>query len=120
MHKILLVDDLPEFVQAEKELLDEYEVDCDIKTISNSELAIPMLENNRFDLVILDIMMPKKNGLDLLREIRSLSNIPVVVYTAYSHLYPPEQLLKMGASHVVTKPANVDILVKIIGELPKE
>lgn len=117
MSKILLVDDLPDFVEAEKAYLEEYDPTFKIDTITNSESAMEVLEREHFDVVILDIMMPKKDGLQLLREIKQKFDIPVIIYSAYVNLYPPEELLQQGASYVISKPANMDYLISKIREL---
>lgn len=117
MSRILLVDDVPEFVEAEKEILKEYDPTFDIETLSDPESALEVLGQRSFDLVILDIVMPQKDGLELLREIKAKYDLPVIIYSAYVDLYPPADLLEQGASCVISKPANLEFLIQCIREL---
>ncbi len=117
MSKILLVDDLPELIEAEKEILKEYDSTFEIETLTNPEDAIDMISKNDFDVIITDIVMPKMDGLQLLREIRKNFDTPVIIYSAYVHLYPPSELLDQGASFVISKPANLEFLIRCIKDL---
>lgn len=117
MSRILLVDDLPEFVEAEKAYLNEADPEFDVETSTDPEDVMELLSHKTFDLIILDIMMPRKDGLTLLREIRKHYETPVIIYSAYVHLYPPEDLLSQGADYVISKPANMDFLIRKIREI---
>ncbi|OFZ40351.1 MAG: hypothetical protein A3D92_20765 [Bacteroidetes bacterium RIFCSPHIGHO2_02_FULL_44_7] len=117
MKRILLVDDLAEFVEVEKAYLNEYDESFDIETLSDPEEAMALLEKKNFDLIVMDIMMPRKDGLTLLREIRRKYDIPVIIYSAYVHLYQPTELLEQGADCVVSKPANMEFLINQIRDL---
>jgi len=117
MSRILLVDDVPEFVEAEKAYLTEYDSSLDIETSCDPEAAIGMLEEKPYDLVILDLMMPKKDGLQVLREIKEKFKVPVIIYSSYIHVYPSSVLLEQGASHVIAKPADMEFLINRIRDL---
>jgi len=117
MPRILLVDDLPEFVETEKAYLNEYDSSFDIETLSDPGETMPMLEKKEFDVIILDIMMPRIDGLQLLKQIRKKYDTPVIIYSAYVHLYPPSELLDQGANYVVSKPSNMEFLISRIRDL---
>lgn len=117
MSRILLVDDLPDFVEAEKAYLEEFDHNLKIDTLSDPEVAIELLSKEKFDLVILDIMMPKKDGLQVLSEIKEKFDVPVIVYSAYVHLYPAEELKSRGATVVLSKPARMEELIEHIRDL---
>jgi len=117
MSRILLVDDLPELVEAEKQILCESDPSFEIDTLSDPEAALDALEKKEFDAVILDLVMPRKDGLQLLREIKAKYDIPVIIYSAFTDLYPTSVLLEHGASHVIAKPANLDFLMHCIRDL---
>ena len=114
MPKILLVDDIPELVEEEMELIRECGLGYDCKMASHPDTAIQLLETEPFDLVILDLMMPKKNGIEMLHEIKRRWKIPVIIYTAYTESIPVNALLSEGADKVLIKPAQLDIFINAI------
>ncbi|MCL2223359.1 MAG: response regulator transcription factor [Defluviitaleaceae bacterium] len=64
-----------------------------------------------FSLVLLDIMLPEKNGLECLREIRKTSNVPVIILTARKEVYDKVAFLTAGADDYVTKPFDTMELI---------
>ena len=114
MPRILLVDDIPELIEEEMELIQESGIGYDCKMASHPDNAIRMLESEHFDLVILDLMMPKKNGIEMLHEIKRRWKIPVIIYTAYTANVPETVLLNEGADKVLIKPAQLDIFINAI------
>lgn len=79
MHKILLVDDDRELTSLLKELLEMEGFSVIIAY--DGEQALTLLDST-IDLLLLDIMMPQKNGIDTLKEIRRQYQIPVIMLTA--------------------------------------
>ena len=73
--------------------------------------ALEVLEAKHIDLIILDIMMPKMDGYELLRQIRAASRIPVIVLTAKNSLDDKVELLGGGADDYLTKPFSVEELL---------
>lgn len=114
MPKILLVDDIPEFVEAEYEMIKECGLGYTVKMASSPDLAIQFLEKEPFDLVILDLMMPKKNGIEMLHEIKRRWKLPVIIYSAYTENVPASVLLQEGADKVLTKPTPLDVFINAI------
>ena len=81
MRKILVIDDEKEIVNLiQKELQEDYEVN----TAYNGRDGLHVLAKNEISLVILDIMMPGIDGLEVCRQIRSFSNIPIIMVSAKS------------------------------------
>ena len=77
--------------------------------ISKSKPAISMMNEDKPDLVLLDIMMPDVSGLDILREMRQdakLSDIPVILVTAKSMPADIKKGMQAGASTYLTKPVG--------------
>ncbi len=66
--------------------------------------AIEVFNDKKPDLVILDIMMPKKNGMDVCREIRQMSHVPVIMLTAKSEEIDRVLGLELGADDYIVKP----------------
>lgn len=103
--KILVVDDEKLIVKGIRFSLeqDDYEVDC----AYDGEEALNKVKNNDFDLVILDLMLPKMNGYEVCREIREISDIPVIMLTAKDQDMDKIMGLEYGADDYVTKPFNI-------------
>jgi DNA-binding response OmpR family regulator len=70
--------------------------------------AVQLIENNKVDLVLLDVMMPKKDGFQVLRELRMINRrIPVIMLTAKSDEIDKLLGLEMGADDYITKPFSL-------------
>jgi two-component system, OmpR family, KDP operon response regulator KdpE len=106
--RILVVDDEPAIVRLVRATLqvDGYAV----LAADRGEQALPLLENERPDLVILDLMMPGMDGFETLRRIRSRSKVPVIMLTARAGDADTLKGLQSGADDYVTKPFNPDEL----------
>ena len=78
---------------------------------SNGREAIEKFSEDRFCLVILDIMMPLKDGLQVCREIREQSDVPVIMLTAKSQEYDELSGFSCGADEYITKPFSPAILI---------
>ena len=106
MKKILIVDDEEEIRSLIRDFLvkDNFETD----QASNGEEAIYKLsgENNTFDLVILDIMMPGMDGLEVIKNIRRTSSVPVIFLTSKNEEIDKVLGLEIGADDYITKPFN--------------
>lgn len=84
-----------------------YEVSNALK----GEVALKMLESEFFDLVILDIMMPGIDGLEVCRRIREWSKIPIIMLSAKEDEKDKVKCLELGADDYVTKPFGIDELL---------
>jgi DNA-binding response OmpR family regulator len=87
----------------------------DIKSASDGDEAIGVLEKGRFDLVLLDIKMPRVSGFEVLKHIRqNHSGTKVVMLTAFADLKNAIESKKLGADDFVSKPYDlVDLLTTI-------
>lgn len=117
MPRILLVDDIPEFVETEREMIQECGLGYEVEVAATPEKAIDALKSKQFDLVILDLMMPRKNGIEMLHEIKRRWNLPVIIYSAYTESIPANVILSEGADKVLTKPAPLDIFINTIRQI---
>ncbi len=111
--KLLLVEDDREHAQALVKILGD--AGCLVTTAADGHEALVILMDQPLDLVITDLKLPRKSGLDLLREIRAMSpDIPVVVITAYGEWTTYLQAMNIGAVDYLTKPVRRhDILITI-------
>ena len=112
MYNILAVDDDKEIVKAIEIYLgkENYKV----YKAYDGEGALEQIKNNEIHLVILDIMMPKKDGLETLEEIRKDKNIPVIMLSAKSEDIDKINGLNIGADDYVTKPFNpIELIARV-------
>ena len=72
---------------------------------------------NEIDIILLDIMLPKKNGYEVLKEIRNYSNVPVILLTAKSEVEDQLEGFECGADSYVSKPFNSQLLLTRIKNL---
>ena len=101
---ILVVDDNREIVYSISELL-RYEGDRTVNAYDGME-APDILEREKIDLILLDVMMPKLNGLSALMKLREKSRIPVIILSAKTEESDKVSGLVLGADDYVEKPYN--------------
>jgi DNA-binding NtrC family response regulator len=107
--KILAVDDDPISLQIIGTLLKRF--GFDVVTASGGVVALELIKNREFDLVISDLMMPDMDGISLLGEIRKLNmNIPFIVMTACGSINSAVDAMRKGAFDYLEKPCNSDNL----------
>jgi DNA-binding response OmpR family regulator len=118
--KLLLVEDDREHAQALVKILGD--AGYQVTTAADGHAALVILMEQAFDLVITDLKMPRKSGLDLLREIRAMNpDIPAVVITAYGEWTTYLQAMNIGAVDYLTKPVRRhDILLTIRKALARQ
>ena len=110
--KILVVDDEQLLVKGIKFNLENegYEVDA----CYDGEDALEHIKNGNYDLVVLDLMLPKMNGLEVCSKVREFSNIPIIMLTAKSQDADKVMGFEHGADDYLTKPFNiVELKVRI-------
>ena len=103
--KVLVVDDEKMIVKGIKfRLIQDYSVvDC----AYDGEEALDMAKNNDYDIILLDIMLPKMNGLEVCQQIREFSNVPIIMLTAKGDDMDKIMGLEYGADDYITKPFNI-------------
>lgn len=78
---------------------------------ADGEEAIFYFTQGQFDLVVLDIMMPKINGYDVCKQIRNASNVPIIILTAITSEESELKCYELGADDYVTKPLKGKVLI---------
>ena len=103
--RILVVDDEKLLVKGVKFNLENegYEVEC----AYDGAAAVEMARNGRYDLIILDVMMPEVDGKEACLRIREFSNVPIIMLTARSEDADKLMGFECGADDYVTKPFNI-------------
>lgn len=117
--KILIVDDDPRNIFALKLTLKSR--GYQIESCNMAQEAIDVLKkDNLFQVVLMDMMMPEMDGyqaIRILKEIPSVSHIPVIAVTAQAMPEDRQKCLDAGAQDYISKPIDVDQLIKAIEKL---
>jgi DNA-binding NtrC family response regulator len=107
MHRILVIDD----EESIRELLTDFleSKGLDVVSASDGGSGFHLLKEEKFDLFLLDLMMPGMSGLDVLREVASEEiNVPSIVITAHATVQTAVEAMKLGAFDYITKPFNLE------------
>ncbi len=109
MQKILIVEDEQKIARfVELELKHE---GYDVEKAFDGRTGLSMAESGSYDLILLDIMLPGINGIEILRRIRKESNVPVIMLTARDAVMDKVSGLDMGADDYITKPFAIEELL---------
>ena len=109
MPRVLVVDDEPDFIELLREFLTAkgYEVIA----ASNGEEALRKVKEDRPHLILLDVRMPKMNGLEVLKQVREIDHeVGVIMVTAVNEEETGRQALNLGAFDYITKPLDLKYL----------
>lgn len=117
--KILLVEDEKELSKALKAILESNRYSVDV--VYDGEDAIYYMENSEYDAVILDIMMPKVDGITALKTVREKGiDVPIIMLTAKSEVDDKVLGLDSGANDYLTKPFSAKELLARLRVLTRE
>jgi two-component system alkaline phosphatase synthesis response regulator PhoP len=108
--KVLLIDDEPALVMGVRDAFEHN--GFSVAAATDGQTGLDLALSNQYDLIILDLMLPKKDGMEVCRELRNKGNwTPVIMLTARSG--EPERVagLELGADDYVTKPFSIRELV---------
>jgi two-component system, OmpR family, response regulator RegX3 len=116
MSHVLVVDDEPSVRESVGYALEQE--GFDVTLAADGEDAETKLDDSEFDLLIIDIMMPGKSGLDVCREVRAQSPVPIILLTAKDAEVDKVVGLEVGADDYVTKPFSVrELLGRVRAQL---
>lgn len=123
--KILMIDDDEDFLEGTKIALESN--NFEVKTALSGEEGLKKLKEDKPDLIILDIMMPKKSGFEVCKELKKnveYNKIPVIMLTALSQKIGETNIavsegLELEAEDYIDKPVDVKELVKRVNDLLK-
>ena len=115
MHKILIVED-------DKKLRDELEIFLNkngykVETMEDFSNTIEDILRRKVDLILLDINLPGFDGEYVLKEIRKVSEVPIIIITSRDNEIDELLSMNYGADHYVTKPFNIQILLAKINSV---
>jgi two-component system response regulator RegX3 len=106
---VLVVEDEESFIDALEVGLDREGFDVTIAR--DGQAALTSFAKDHFDVVLLDLMLPKMSGLDVCRSIRATSSVPIIVVSAKGEEVDMVLMLEIGADDYVTKPYRLRELV---------
>jgi two-component system KDP operon response regulator KdpE len=109
MQKILIVDDEPQITRVLRRSLSAHRYE--IRTAADGESALETVRDFAPDLIITDLSMPEMNGIELCREIRKKSEIPIIVLSVKGEEKTKVEALDAGADDYITKPFGIDELL---------
>lgn len=112
MAKVLVVDDEKMIVKGIRFSLmqEQMEVDC----AYDGEEAVEKARNTEYDIVLLDVMLPKLDGFQVCQQIREFSNMPIIMLTAKGDDMDKILGLDYGADDYITKPFNIKVVMQRI------
>lgn len=103
--KVLVVDDEKLIVKGIRFSLEQDGMDVDCAY--DGEEALEMIKNKEYDIILLDVMLPKLTGFEVCQQVREFSNIPIVMLTAKGEDMDKILGLEYGADDYITKPFNI-------------
>lgn len=122
--RILLVEDNPGDIRLTQEALKESQMEIHLDVVSDGEQAIEFLtkrgkyaEANRPHIILLDLNLPKKNGLEVLKEVKaneSLKKIPIIVLTTSDADHDITKAYSLHANCYILKPVDFDDFARVI------
>jgi len=117
--KLLVVDDEKDFLETLAERLEIRGVD--VSAASNGADAVELIEDNEFDVALIDLRMPGMSGEELLKKIKKASPLTeVIVFTGHGSLDSAVECLREGSYHYLQKPCDIDKLLEVLTEAYKK
>jgi len=107
--KVLIVEDEASFIDALTVGLERE--GFEVAIARDGQQGLTLFQNGHFDIVLLDLMLPRLSGLDVCRSIRATSNVPIIIVSAKGEEVDMVLMLEIGADDYVTKPYRLRELV---------
>jgi len=117
MNRVLIIEDEAQIRQNFLEILELEGFEA--YGAENGEIGLDVIDHNQLDLVICDLLMPGMDGAEVLRAVRETPHteyLPFIVVTANTDLGRRDEVLNIGATAVLTKPVDLDVLLDAIRE----
>ena len=115
MIKILVVDDEPHIRQEFREILEED--GHEVETAPNGREAIQKVSEKKFDLIFLDVLMPRMEGREVFEEIKKISKVPVAIMSGYLTQNKEQEVLALGAAACFRKPLDLNRVRSLIDSI---
>jgi DNA-binding NtrC family response regulator len=116
--KILVVDDDAIVIKSCKRILEAE--GFEVSTVPSADDALEAIKNYDFDLLLIDVKMPKRDGMYLMREVKkSRPEVPIIIMSGYPTPETIAEVLNLGANLFIPKPFRPDELMKSVREALK-
>lgn len=113
MEKVLLVDDEKEFLDIMAERMESREMD--VTTTTSPQDALKKAQDENYDAIVLDLMMPEMDGIETLKELKKKDpDLQVILLTGHATVQKGVEAMKMGATDLLEKPADLKVLTEKI------
>ena len=113
--RILVVDDEDIVIRSCLRILGD-DADCEVEAVQDGMEALKKIDDSHFDVLILDIMMPKMDGLEVLQRVKETHpDIDVIMVTGLSQIETAVRAMKLGAFDYLPKPFNPTLLRARVG-----
>src|SRR5258708_22018889 len=117
-NRILVVDDDPKLVDLIRTALERTEFS--VVTAPNGLQGDKVFRSNPVDLIILDVMMPQRDGFEMLRDVRAISPVPIIMLSALTDTENVVKGLELGADDYITKPFELkEVLARVNAALAR-
>ena len=116
--RMLCVDDNKELLA---HLVEQFTYeDFDVDTAEDGEVALKKILENDYDIVLLDMKMPKMGGMEVLQELKKFNKNPyIIMLTGVNEVSSAEECVKLGAKDYISKPYDpgdlLDVVIKVLG-----
>lgn len=112
-NKVLIVDDQPGMTETLADILEDE--GCEVATVTNGVQALQYVAAHSVDMVLMDVIMPGMNGVELFRALKRVSpHTPVVMMTGYKVTHLVQDAMEEGSVAVLQKPVDPGLLVEIV------
>lgn len=111
MPKILIIEDEPSIRTIINKYLSKFDITCLEASNGKKGLDLYIKEKDSIDLILMDVMMPVMDGVTCTKEIRKISDVPIIILTAKNQDEDEIEGLEVGANDFITKPFNLDVLL---------
>lgn len=120
---VLIVDDEPKIQQLIGKYFERLKTDPKkLIMASNGKEALRKLQNQNFDLIIIDVVMPQVNGLQVIKELKAKAktkNIPIILISGNLHTEIVKQAIILGVKNILAKPFNFNVFTERLGQALK-
>lgn len=118
MSKILIVDDEEDICEEFRDILHDEGHEVDVAT--SGEEAIRKVQDFEYDLVFLDVLMPRLEGRQVFEEIRKVSKVPVAIMSGYMPPHKEREVLGLGAVACLKKPFDLERIRSLLRSIQRK